>query len=329
VFAKNIMKKYKVPTADFAVFTNKEAALKYIHKAKRPLVIKADGLCAGKGVFVCLTLAEQEKAIQAIMQNNNFGSAGNTIMIEECLEGEEASMIFISDGEHVCPMASSQDHKRMFDNDQGPNTGGMGAYSPAPIVSDSLFEQITNEVVIPTIQGLLQEGIVFCGVLYAGIMITDKGPMVLEFNVRFGDPETQAILPRLKSDLVDIILSALDGKLDTVKLDWDKRACVCVVAASGGYPGDYEKGKKISGLKDLSQKKDLLVFHAGTKKQDNDILTSGGRVLGVTGLGDNISQAIDTAYQGIAQISFEHMFYRKDIGKKALAKISEQKKIKN
>lgn len=322
VFAKNIMKKYKVPTADFAVFTNKENALKYARNANRPLVIKADGLCAGKGVFVCATFSEQEKAIKSIMQDNDFGSAGNTVMIEEYLEGEEASMIFISDGEHVCAMASSQDHKRIFDNDQGPNTGGMGAYSPAPIVSEDLFEQIKTEVVIPTIHGMMQEGIIFCGVLYAGIMLTAKGPQVLEFNVRFGDPETQAILPRLKSDLVDIILSALEGKLDTIRLDWDKRACVCVVAAAGGYPGDYEKGKKIAGLKNINREKDLLVFHAGTKKQGDDILTNGGRVLGITAYGKDIPQAIETAYQGIKQISFEHMFYRNDIGKKALAKIS-------
>jgi len=322
VFAKNIMKKYKVPTADFAVFTDKEAALKYVRNAKRPLVIKADGLCAGKGVFVCANLAEQEKAIQSIMQDNDFGSAGNTVMIEECLVGQEASMIFISDGDNVCAMASSQDHKQVFDEDKGPNTGGMGAYSPAPIVSDDLFEQIKNEVIIPTIQGMQQEGMPFCGVLYAGIMITDKGPKVLEFNVRFGDPETQAILPRLKSDLIDIIISALDGNLDDVKLEWDKRYCVCVVAASGGYPGAYEKNKTISGLDAFENDKDIVVFHAGTKKQGEEFLSSGGRVLGITGLGTDIKQAIDTTYKGVSKISFENMFYRKDIAKKALAEIS-------
>ncbi|MBU1086454.1 MAG: phosphoribosylamine--glycine ligase [Candidatus Omnitrophica bacterium] len=322
VFAKNIMKKYKVPTADFAVFTNKEAALKYARNAKRPLVIKADGLCAGKGVFVCQNLAEQEKAIQSILEDNEFGNAGNTVMIEECLVGQEASMIFISDGDNVCAMASSQDHKRIFDDDKGPNTGGMGAYSPAPVVSDDLFEKIKTEVIIPTIQGMQQEGMAFCGVLYAGIMITEKGPKVLEFNARFGDPETQAILPRLKTDLVEIILSSLSGTLDAIKLDWDKRACVCIVAASGGYPGDYEKNKKISGLDKISQEKDLFVFHAGTIKQGNDFFTAGGRVLGVTGLGNDIRQAIETAYKGINQIGFENMFYRKDIGKKALAEIS-------
>ncbi|MBU1045052.1 MAG: phosphoribosylamine--glycine ligase [Candidatus Omnitrophica bacterium] len=322
VFAKNIMKKYKVPTADFAVFTNKEAALKYARNAKRPLVIKADGLCAGKGVFVCSDLAEQEKAIQSIFQDNVFGTAGNTVMIEECLFGQEASMIFISDGDNVCAMASSQDHKRIFDDDKGPNTGGMGAYSPAPVVSEDLFEQIKNEVIIPTIQGMQQEGMPFCGVLYAGIMITDKGPKVLEFNARFGDPETQAILPRLKTDLIDIILCALAGKLDEIELEWDKRCCVCIVAASGGYPGDYVKNRKISGLDKLSQEKDLFVFHAGTIKQGSDFLTAGGRVLGVTGLGKDIRQAIDTAYKGIKQISYDNMVYRKDIGKKALAKIS-------
>ncbi len=322
VFAKNIMKKYKVPTADFAVFTKKEAALKYVRNAKSPLVIKADGLCAGKGVFVCANLAEQEKAIQSIMQDNAFGSAGNTVMIEECLFGQEASMIFISDGDNVCAMASSQDHKRIFDDDKGPNTGGMGAYSPAPVVSDALFEQIKNEVIIPTIQGMQQESMPFCGVLYAGIMITAKGPKVLEFNVRFGDPETQAILPRLKSDIVDIIISCLEGNLDQVKLEWDKRSCVCVVAASGGYPGDYEKNKKISGLDAFDNDKELVVFHAGTKKQGEDFLTSGGRVLGITGLGADIRQAIDTTYKGISKINFENMFYRKDIAKKALSEIA-------
>ncbi len=321
VFAKNIMKKYNVPTAGFKEFTNSESALSFVKEAGRPLVIKADGLCAGKGVFVCANLAEQEQAINSILKDNAFGDSGGRIIIEECLSGQEASIIVISDGDNVITMASSQDHKRIFDGDMGPNTGGMGAYSPAPVVTNEVLKYIQEKIIMPTIKGMKSEGIPFSGVLYAGVMITEQGPKVLEFNVRFGDPETQAILPRLKSDLLELILKSVDKKLDGYTLEWDTRACVCVVVASGGYPGEYEKGKLIKGLTDIDSPKEGIVFHAGTKKQNGQILTSGGRVLGVTSLGNDIKSAIDNAYAVLDKISFDDMFFRGDIGKKALGKV--------
>jgi phosphoribosylamine--glycine ligase (EC 6.3.4.13) len=322
VFSKTIMKKYGVPTADFWVFSDYLEALKFVREAHRPLVIKADGLCAGKGVFVCSSLAAQEQAIQALLKDGVFGDAGRTIMIEEKLEGEEASIIVISDGEHIVDMASSQDHKRIFDADEGPNTGGMGAYSPAPVVTDELFEQIKREVIMPVIRGMRCEGTPYRGVLYAGIMMTSAGPKVLEFNVRFGDPETQAIIPRFNGDLVEVLLKTIDGKLDTVKVDWDNRACVCVVMSSSGYPGSYAGGKTINGLDALSSRKNVVVFHAGTRKNNRAIVTAGGRVLGVTGLGATIREAITTAYDAVEKISFEGMHFRKDIGRRALERIA-------
>ncbi|MDD5746555.1 MAG: phosphoribosylamine--glycine ligase [Candidatus Omnitrophica bacterium] len=322
VFSKTIMKKYGVPTADFWVFSDYLEALKFVREANRPLVIKADGLCAGKGVFVCSSLAAQEQAIQALLKDGVFGDAGRTIMIEEKLEGEEASIIVISDGEHIVDMASSQDHKRIFDADEGPNTGGMGAYSPAPVVTDELFEQIKREVIMPVIRGMRCEGTPYRGVLYAGIMMTSAGPKVLEFNVRFGDPETQAIIPRFNGDLVEVLLKTIDGKLDTVKVDWDNRACVCVVMSSSGYPGSYAGGKTINGLDALSSRKNVVVFHAGTRKNNRAIVTAGGRVLGVTGLGATIREAITTAYDAVEKISFEGMHFRKDIGRRALERIA-------
>ncbi|MBU4304448.1 MAG: phosphoribosylamine--glycine ligase [Candidatus Omnitrophica bacterium] len=326
VFAKNIMKKYGVPTADFRVFLDKDKTLDFVRKAQRPLVIKADGLCAGKGVFVCATLEEQENAIIAIMQEGVFGAAGRTVLIEERLEGEEASIIVVSDGEHVLALASSQDYKRIFDFDRGPNTGGMGAYSPAPLVTQEMFAGIERKIIIPMIQGMKQEGAPFCGVLYAGVMIDAEGPKVLEFNVRLGDPETQAILPRLKSDIVEMMLKALDKGLSKATVEWDERACVCVVVAAGGYPGAYEKGKEIVGLPELKDREDVVVFHAGTKKlktQNSKFITvtNGGRVLGVTALGDSIQAAIGTVYSALEKINFEAMYYRKDIGKRALPRV--------
>jgi len=318
VFSKTIMKKYGVPTADFWVFSDYLEALKFVREANRPLVIKADGLCAGKGVFVCSSLAAQEQAIQALLKDGVFGDAGRTIMIEEKLEGEEASIIVISDGEHIVDMASSQDHKRIFDADQGPNTGGMGAYSPAPVVTDSLLKQIQREVILPVIRGMRSEGVPYRGVLYAGIMMTAAGPKVLEFNVRFGDPETQAIIPRLDSDLVELLLNGISGKLDTVTVKWDKRACVCVVMASAGYPGNYSAGKVISGLDELRARKNVVVFHAGTKKSAGQLVSAGGRVLGVTGLGNTVREAIATAYAAVEKIAFPGMQFRKDIGRRAL-----------
>ncbi|MFA5144624.1 MAG: phosphoribosylamine--glycine ligase [Candidatus Omnitrophota bacterium] len=323
VFAKTIMAKYNVPTAPFKVFDNAYEAKEYIGKIGAPCVIKADGLAQGKGVVVAGSTQEAQEAVTSIMQERAFGDAGNKIIVEDCLKGQEASIIVITDSREVIPLASSQDHKRIFDNDQGPNTGGMGAYSPAPVVTPELFKEILDKIVYRTIDGLAREGIEYRGVLYAGIMLTSDGPKALEFNVRFGDPETQAILPRLESDLLEIMLAATDGKLSRYKsLNWDSRASVCTVCASKGYPGEYEKGKEISGLDDAAGLKDVVVFHAGTKKQSacgkERVFTSGGRVLGVTGLGGTIKEAVDKTYQALEKIHFDGMYYRRDIGKKAM-----------
>jgi len=340
VFAKQLMAKYKVPTAEFKIFDNADEAKKYIEKIGAPCVVKADGLAQGKGVIVAKTVDEAKQAVTLIMQEKIFGDAGNRVIIEECLAGQEASIIVLTDSKEVIPLASSQDHKRVFDGDSGPNTGGMGAYSPAPIVTKELFNEILEKVVYRTIDGLAKEGIDYRGALYAGIMITKDGPKVLEFNVRFGDPETQAILPRLKSDLLEAMLATTERKLNKLVnlggLSWDNRACVCVVCASGGYPGEYDKGKEISGLEEVRKMKDVVVFHAGTKKVSKcqprpcvqergqsikvsgKYITNGGRVLGVTGLGNTIKEAIDKTYRGVEKIHFEGMHYRKDIGIKAI-----------
>jgi len=326
VFAKELMAKYNVPTADFKIFDNASEAKKYIEKIGAPCVVKADGLAQGKGVIVAKTIDEAKQAVTSIMQERIFGDAGNKVIVEDCLEGQEASIIVITDSKEVIALASSQDHKRVFDNDSGLNTGGMGAYSPASVVTQELFREVLDKIVYRTIDGLVKDGINYIGVLYAGIMITKDGPKTLEFNVRFGDPETQAILPRLKSDLVEVMLAASEQKLNRVRtLNWDNRSCVCVVCASGGYPGDYEKGKEISGLDEVAKIKDVVVFHAGTKKQDHKIFTNGGRVLGVTGLGNSIKEAIDRTYQAVEKINFAGMHYRRDIGCKAISKIKYQK----
>ncbi|MBL7151429.1 MAG: phosphoribosylamine--glycine ligase [Candidatus Omnitrophica bacterium] len=322
VFAKELMAKYNVPTADFRVFDNPGEAIRYIEKIGAPCVVKADGLAQGKGVVVAQTVDEAKKAVSAMMQEKIFGTAGNKVIIEECLQGQEASILVFTDSKEIIPLVSSQDHKRVFDNDQGANTGGMGAYSPAPVVTPGLFKEIMEKVIYRTVDGLVREGIIYKGVLYAGIMLTKEGPKALEFNVRFGDPETQAILPRLKSDLLQVMLATSDDKLNkfskTGVLDWETRACVCVVCAAGGYPGSYEKAKVISGLEEAAQLKDLVVFHAGTKKSAAKYLTNGGRVLGVTGLGNTIKEAIEKTYQAVGKISFEGMHYRRDIGRKAV-----------
>ena len=331
VFAKELMAKYNVPTADFQVFDNPEQAKKYIENKGAPCVVKADGLAQGKGVIVANTVDEAKQAVSSIMQEKVFGEAGNKVIIEDCLIGQEASILVIADGKGIIPLVSSQDHKRIFDNDQGPNTGGMGAYSPAPVVTPELFKDILDKVIYRTIAGLASEGIDYRGVLYAGIMLTKDGPKALEFNVRFGDPETEVILPRMKSDLLEVMLAATSGGLNKIsktgELAWDKRACVCVVCSSGGYPGNYEKGKEISGLDDADQMSDVVVFHAGTKtrniydvgqKTEIEYLTNGGRVLDVTGLGNNIKEAIAKTYQAVEKIHFDGMHYRKDIGYRAL-----------
>jgi phosphoribosylamine--glycine ligase len=325
VFAKELMAKYKVPTADFKIFDDAEEAKKYIDKIGTPCVVKADGLAQGKGVIVSKTIDEAKEAVTSMMQQRIFGDAANKIIIEECLQGQEASILVVTDAKEVIALASSQDHKRVFDGDKGPNTGGMGAYSPAPVVTPQLFKEILEKIVYRTIDGLSKEGIDYRGILYAGIIITEQGPKTLEFNVRFGDPETQVILPRLKSDLLEAMLAASEQKLSRIRtLDWDNRVCVCVVCASGGYPGNYEKGKEISGLEEVAKMKDkdIVVFHAGTKSLiangKSHIVTNGGRVLGVTGLGNTIKEAINRTYQAVEKIHFEGMHYRRDIGFKAI-----------
>lgn len=321
VFAKEYMRRYDIPTADFESFDNVNKAKAYVEKKKFPLVIKADGLAAGKGVVIAKDLKEANVALDQIMAEKVFKDAGNKVIIEDCLVGEEASILAVSDGEHFVVLDSSQDHKRIFDGDLGPNTGGMGAYSPAPVVTKALMMAISADIIAPTIKGMRKEGMPFTGVLYAGVMVTEDGPKVLEYNVRFGDPETQAILPRLKTDFVDLCLASCDGGLKDMPLVWDDQACVCVVMAAHGYPGSYEKGKAVHGLSAAAKQKDVFVFHAGTKKQSEKIVTAGGRVLGVVGLGKGIEAAIQTAYEGVEKISFEGCFFRRDIGAKAVARL--------
>lgn len=318
IFSKSVMQQFKVPTSGFKVFENPIDAKKYLNEKGVPIVIKADGLAAGKGVIIPKTIEEGEKAIDAIMVEKVFGDSGKRIILEDCLEGEEASMLIFTDGKTIVPMESSQDHKRIFDNDKGPNTGGMGAYSPAPVVTMNTLDYVMKNVFTPVIDGLRKEGKIYKGVLYAGLMITKKGPMVLEFNVRFGDPETQAMLPRLESDLVDIMLACISGGLDRTDVKWDKRPCLSVVCASKGYPDEYEKNKEITGLEQVKKMKDVIVFHAGTKNENGRIVTSGGRVLDVTGLGKDIESARVNAYNALEKIRFDGMQYRKDIGARAL-----------
>lgn len=316
VFAKQIMRKYAIPTADFCIFDDPYKAKKFAEK-HLPCVVKADGLAQGKGSIVCKSKKEAEEAVELIMIEKKFGKAGEKIVIEEFLEGEEASILAFVDGESYLLLVPSQDHKPVFDNDEGPNTGGMGAYAPAPLVNEKIIAKIKEKIFNPLLKALKKENIFFRGILYAGLMIKDEEPFVLEFNVRFGDPETQAILPKLKTDLVDLMLGTIEGKLEKIKLDWDERFCVCVVLASGGYPGKYEKGKKIEGLEKLNFLEDILVFHAGTRKINNDYITWGGRVLNVVGLDFDLKKAQKKVYEAIKNIYFEKMHYRRDIANKA------------
>jgi phosphoribosylamine--glycine ligase len=321
IFAKELMGRRGVPTAAFRIFDDLEKAEEYIRSAASPVVVKADGLAAGKGVVVSKTVEEAVSAAKDMLVEKKFGSAGNKIIVEECLKGEEASILVITDGHNILPLASSQDHKRVFDGDKGPNTGGMGAYSPTPAISDEMFDEIIDSIVRPTIDGLREEGIPYKGVLYTGVMITDEGPKVLEYNVRFGDPETQAILPRMKTDLAELLLAAAEGDVSGRRLKWDRRECVCVVLASGGYPGSYAKGKKITGIEE-AEKDGALVFHAGTRLENGEFFTSGGRVLNVVGLGKDIKEAVANTYRAAEKINFESMHYRKDIGHRAIARVS-------
>ena len=319
VFAKRFMKKYHIPTADFKVFSNPDKAIAYVEKRKAPIVIKADGLAAGKGVLVTETPQKAVKAIKLIMEKKAFGEAGKRILVEEKLFGQEVSFIVLTDGKTVRPLISSQDHKPIYNHDQGPNTGGMGAYSPGPI-SASLHKKIMRRIIIPTLQGMKEEGREFKGVLYAGLMIKGADPKVLEFNVRFGDPETQVTLPRLKNDLLEVLLAVQDQSLNQVHLEWRPQAAVCVILASRGYPGSYDKGKPIKGLEKLSRLSNIFTFYAGVKREDHRLVTSGGRVLGVTALSKNLKEAIRQAYRAVDKVYFEGMYCRRDIGYQAVGK---------
>lgn len=316
--AKEIMEKYNIPTAKYAAFMDKAAALAYLDANPAPIVVKADGLAAGKGVVVAMTTTEAKEAVESMLSGNAFGEAGARVVIEEYLEGEEVSVLAFSDGKTVLPMVSAQDHKRVFDDDKGPNTGGMGAYSPTPIYTPQLAEQVVQQVLQPAVDGLRQEGRLYKGVLYAGLMLTKQGVKVLEFNARFGDPETQAVLMRLQSDLVEIMLAVIDERLHEHELVWTEDAAVCVVMASGGYPGSYAKGQPISGLEQAAELADTVVFHAGTKFSAQQVVSDGGRVLGVTACAPSIKEAIDKAYAAVDLISWPDCFCRRDIGAKAL-----------
>jgi phosphoribosylamine--glycine ligase len=318
VFSKDFMKRYGIRSAEYNVFTSYVHAEDYVRMKGAPIVIKADGLAAGKGVFVAGTVDEAVDALRLIMKEKAFGDAGKRVVVEECLEGEEASFMVFCDGKTVKPMASSQDHKRIFDNDAGPNTGGMGAYSPAPVVTKELEAEIMEKVMWPVMKGLKAEGMKYKGILYAGLMIKNGVPYVLEFNCRLGDPETQPVLSRLDTDFVDIVYAMLDGKLSEIDIKWQPRSSVCVVLSSGGYPGTYEKGKVITGLDSLKNEKDVFAFHAGTTFDDGNIVTSGGRVLGITALGDDIREAKDRVYKAVEKVHFDGMHYRKDIAERAL-----------
>ncbi|NWG03249.1 MAG: phosphoribosylamine--glycine ligase [Syntrophaceae bacterium] len=317
-FAKELMKKYRIPTAVYEIFDQRSEAVGYIRKQGAPIVVKADGLAAGKGVIICKTVEEAIQSVDQIMVEKIFGEAGRRVVIEEYLVGEEASFLAFTDGKVILPMASSQDHKPIFDGDEGPNTGGMGAYSPAPVVTEEVHERIIEKILRPLIYGLKEEGKTYKGVLYAGLMIHEGHPKVLEFNARFGDPETQPVLMRMKGDIIPILEACMKGTLSQHRIEWDPRPCVCVVMASKGYPGDYERGKVIKGLKEISRMEGLFVFHAGTGLKDGELITNGGRVLGVTGLGEDIPRAIERTYQAVKKISWEGVHYRTDIGQKAL-----------
>ena len=326
-FTKYLLNKYGINTAVGKTFTSYKKAENYILKTGAPIVVKADGLAAGKGVIVCKTVSEAINALKLIMKKRSFGNAGNKVVVEECLTGEEASFLAFTDGKNLLPLPSSQDHKAIYDNDQGPNTGGMGAYSSAPIIDRYMHKKIMEEIMIPTIQAMAIEGRPYKGILYAGLMI-DKGRInVLEFNARFGDPEAQPLLMRMKNDIVPIMEATIEGTLDKCKLEIDERAAVCVVMASKGYPGSYKKGIPISGLKDVKRMKDVVVFHAGTDKKEKMIVTNGGRVLGVTALGNSVKKAISKAYLGVSRITWDGVSYRKDIGQKALKRIEQPPKV--
>ena len=316
VFAKELMRKYNIPTAGYAVFDDVDAARDYIREQSYPLVVKADGLALGKGVIICQDQSEAENALDTIMVDRKFGSSGDQVVIEEFITGPEVSILAFADGRTVLPMVSAQDHKRAYDGDAGPNTGGMGTFSPAPQYTPEVAAAVTRTIIRPTVEAMAAEGRPFKGVLYFGLMLTAEGPKVLEYNARFGDPEAQVVLPRLQTDLVDIMLAIREERLHEITLEWKEDAAVCVVLASGGYPIGYHKGYPITGLDAFEGKDDLMVFHAGTRKQNGQYLTNGGRVLGLTALAPTLDGAIEKAYEHIGAIDFQDKQYRTDIGRK-------------
>ena len=320
-FAKDFMSRHGIPTAAYGNFTDIDEAVAFIHEQGAPIVVKADGLAAGKGVIIAQTVEEAEKAVRDMLAGNAFGEAGHRVVVEEFLTGEEASFIVMADGEHILPLATSQDHKARDEGDLGPNTGGMGAYSPAPVIDDELHERAMETVIRPTIRGMAEQGMPFTGFLYAGLMISPNGDTrVLEFNVRFGDPETQPIMMRLQSDLAELCLAAVNGNLDQVDVSWDPRPALGVVMAAGGYPGSYSKGQVISGL-DAANQGGTRVFHAGTKLHDGQVLAAGGRVLCVCAMADTVSEAANAAYAGCDKIHWDGVFIRRDIGYRAIARL--------
>ena len=316
-YAKDFMQKYGIPTAEYKTFSSYVQAEEYVRLKGAPIVVKADGLAAGKGVIVAETVEEAIDALKLIMKDNAFGDAGSKVIVEQCLKGEEASFMILTDGKTVVPLATSQDHKQIFDGDKGPNTGGMGAYSPAPIVTDEMSVQVMKTIIDPMMKGLERERINYRGVIYVGLMICDGKPYVLEYNVRFGDPEAQPILSRLDCDLFDLLKATAEGRLDEIDVKWKEGASICIVLASKGYPGSYQKGDAIKGLDTFKNSDNVVVFHAGTSFNNGEVVTSGGRVLGVTALGDDIKSAQVNAYKAIEKIYFDGMQFRKDIGDKA------------
>ena len=317
VFCKDLMKKYAIPTARYEVFDSPDK-VKFFTREDEPVVVKASGLAAGKGVILCNNGAEARSAIESIMRDKAFGEAGDQVVVEEFLTGQEVSLLAFTDGKTVLPLDSAQDHKAAFDEDTGPNTGGMGAYSPAPVFTDDLKEQVINEIMNPTVRAMAKEGRQYRGILYAGLMLTESGPKVLEFNARFGDPETQPIMMRINSDIVPVFEACIDGTLAKCSLQWKPEPTVCVVMAAKGYPGAYEKGKEINGLDSADNQGNTVVFHAGTRMNGGKVVTNGGRVLGVTALGIDIGAAIKSAYSAVEKIEWDGIHYRKDIGNKAM-----------
>lgn len=315
-FSKALMKKYNIPTAAYEVFEDPTAAIEYLKTQSFPIVVKADGLALGKGVLICNSFEEAKDAVHAIMEEKKFGDAGNKVVIEEFMEGQEVSILSFCDGKTIIPMVSAQDHKRALDNDQGLNTGGMGTFSPSRIYTEEINDYCMEKIFKPTLEAMREEGRPFTGILFFGLMITKDGVKVLEYNARFGDPEAQVVLPRLKGDLLEILEACVDQRLHEVKVEWEDHAAVCVVLASGGYPLSYEKGYPIAGLENFKDAENMIIFHAGTAKKGDQIVTNGGRVLGVTGIAKTLDEAIKTAYQGVEKIYFEKMHYRKDIGVK-------------